>query len=30
MRKGFESLAHLVRSVLQEDPLSGHLFVYRN
>jgi transposase len=30
MRKGFNSLVHLVQSVLQEDPLSGHLFVFRN
>jgi transposase len=30
MRKGFDGLAHLVQSVLLEDPLSGHLFVFRN
>src|SRR5882757_3667072 len=30
MRKGFDGLSHLVQSVLQEDPLSGHLFVFRN
>ena len=30
MRKGFDGLAHLVESVLREDPLSGHLFVFRN
>jgi transposase len=30
MRKGFDGLAKLVQSVLQEDPLSGHLFVFRN
>jgi transposase len=30
MRKGFDGLAHLVQSVLQEDPLSGNLFVFRN
>ena len=30
MRKGFDGLAQLVQSVLQEDPLSGHLFVFRN
>jgi transposase len=30
MRKGFDGLANLVQSVLQEDPLSGHLFVFRN
>jgi transposase len=28
MRKGFDGLAHLDESVLQEDPLSGHLFVF--
>lgn len=30
MRKGFDGLAHLVQSVLTEDPFSGHLFVFRN
>ena len=30
MRKGFDGLSHLVESVLREDPLSGHLFVFRN
>ena len=30
MRKGFDGLANLVQSVLREDPLSGHLFVFRN
>ena len=30
LRKGFDDLSHLVQSVLQEDPLSGHLFVFRN
>ena len=30
MRKGFDSLAALVRDFLGEDPLSGHLFVFRN
>jgi transposase len=30
MRKGFDGLSHLVQSVLAEDPLSGHLFVFRN
>jgi len=30
LRKGFDGLSHLVQSVLQEDPLSGHLFVFRN
>ena len=30
MRKGFDGLSRLVQSVLREDPLSGHLFVFRN
>src|SRR3954471_20323711 len=30
MRKGFDGLAYLVQSVLAENPLSGHLFVFRN
>jgi transposase len=30
MRKGFDSLAALVREELAEDPLSGHLFVFRS
>jgi transposase len=30
MRKGFDGLSHFVQSVLQEDPLSGHLFIFRN
>jgi transposase len=30
MRKGFDSLAQLVRSYLAGDPLSGHLFVFRS
>ena len=30
MRKGFDGLCGLVRGVLQEDPFSGHLFVFRN
>jgi hypothetical protein len=30
MRKGFDGLANLVQDVLKEDPLSGHLFVFRN
>ena len=28
MRKGFDGLMGLVRSVVHEDPLSGHLFVF--
>jgi transposase len=30
MRKGFDTLAALVSEVLQADPLSGHLFVFRS
>jgi len=30
MRKSFDSLAEVVRSFLGHDPLSGHLFVFRN
>jgi len=30
MRKGFDGLAQMVREFLGEDPLSGHLFVFRN
>lgn len=30
MRKGFDSLAALVRDHLGCDPLSGHLFVFRS
>jgi transposase len=30
LRKSFDSLAELVRRQLQGDPLSGHLFVFRN
>jgi transposase len=30
MRKSFDALAGLVSSVLEEDPLSGHLFVFFN
>lgn len=29
MRKGFDGLAMLAQSVLQQDPFSGHLFVFR-
>jgi hypothetical protein len=29
MRRGFPSLAPQVQEVLREDPLSGHLFVFR-
>ena len=30
MRCGFDSLAEQVRQFLGEDPLGGHLFVFRN
>ncbi len=30
MRRGFDRLAEQVRTVLGEDPLSGHLFVFRS
>lgn len=30
MRRGFDGLAALTSSVLRLDPLSGHLFVFRN
>ena len=30
LRKSFDTLAELVRQHLQQDPLSGHVFVFRN
>lgn len=30
MRKAFDTLAAIVANVLEEDPLSGHLFVFSN
>ena len=30
MRKSFDTLAAVVRSVIHDDPLSGHLFVFCN
>jgi transposase len=30
LRKGFDGLFALVENVIQEDPFSGHLFVFRN
>jgi transposase len=30
LRKSFDGLAQLVREFLDADPLSGHLFVFRN
>ena len=29
MRKGMDGLAMLAQKVLEQDPLSGHLFVFR-
>jgi transposase len=30
MRKSFDTLAEVVRTFLGHDPLSGHMFVFRN
>ena len=30
LRKGYDGLAQLARDAIQEDPLSGHLFVFSN
>lgn len=30
MRRGFDGLAALTTAVIGQDPLSGHLFVFRN
>jgi transposase len=30
LRKSFDGLSALVRDVIKQDPLSGHLFVFRN
>lgn len=29
MRKGMDALANVVRNVIREEPMSGHLFVFR-
>jgi transposase len=30
MRRSFSSLAEIVRTAIGEEPMSGHLFVFRN
>lgn len=30
MRRSFDALAEHVRTILSHDPMSGHLFVFRN
>lgn len=30
LRRGFDGLSALVQQTLQQDPLSGHLFLFRN
>jgi transposase len=30
LRKGFDGLAQLVRDAVEQDPLSGHFFVFSN
>ncbi len=30
MRRSFDALAEHVRTILVDDPMSGHLFVFRN
>ncbi|MGE3818071.1 MAG: IS66 family insertion sequence element accessory protein TnpB, partial [Isosphaeraceae bacterium] len=30
MRKGFDGLSQLVRDKIAQDPLSGHLYVFRD
>jgi len=30
MRRSFDGLAMLAREVIRQDPLSGHMFVFRN
>lgn len=30
LRKSFDALAEHVRTILADDPMSGHLFVFRN
>ncbi len=30
MRRGFDGLAAMTHEIVREDPMSGHLFVFRN
>jgi len=30
MRRGFDGLSGMAQTLMQQDPLSGHLFVFRN
>lgn len=30
LRRGFDGLAGLTREIVEEDPVSGHLFAFRN
>jgi transposase len=30
MRRGFDGLAQMTRDILKQDPLNGHLFLFRN
>jgi transposase len=30
MRRGFDSLAQMVQTLLRQDPYSGHIFIFKN